>query len=171
MPEQQLQLYVAIAATIVGMAVVGIIVAQLAKVAPALVVIGLVAGVSYFIYQHYDDATVKVMEKVLDQELWGQDNAVVMVNQRDVPTAIFEQLANYRGLTLLSVEDKNFNAETVNKYRTEYKREVVALRFQIHMDTTYAKVTVLPFGSRTWREWQIDYDKAKSIWLSAKLIS
>jgi hypothetical protein len=168
--QQQLQFIVAIAATFVVMGTIFIIIAQLLKLVPAVVAIAIVVGAFYFFNQNYDNTSLEVMKKVVDQEFQGEDNTVFMVNQFGIPTSLLNKLKEYKPLTFVQVDDKEFNNQKLNELRNQYNRPVVGVRFTIDVASTYAKVSIIRLNQVAWHVWQTDYDLKAKTWKTAFLV-
>ena len=166
--DQQLNTIIIYAAVVVLMVVVVIVVIKLLQAAPWLLAIAAVGLAGYVISQNYDNTNVEVMKQVIDREFQGQEDVVVMV--MGVPEATLKKLSSDRPITFVPVSDNDFTPQKAAELAKEKGRNVVGMRFAISQNEryNYARVTVLPLGSRVWHVWQVDYDPQRATWGQAR---
>lgn len=163
--DQQLDTIIAWALAFVAIVAVVMIFVKLLQLVPWLVILVLVAGAGYVMYQNSDNMTVGVMQRVMDREFQNAPSPVIMVNGLNAQT--LNRLKSYRPLNFEEVSDQEFTFQKRDELAKKYPNQmVIARKYRITVDekTGVATVTVAPLGER-WYEYRIVYDKKNQVWV------
>jgi hypothetical protein len=93
-----------------------------------------------------------------------------MMNDLGVPSEVFDKLKQKFPNRVVVVSDDDFTIARRDTLSRQLGRPVLAIRCEVSLESTstYAKVTVLPLGSKNIREYRVDYNKQTNDWQEAK---
>jgi hypothetical protein len=123
----------------------------------------------YYLYENFDNPTLRVVEAVLDNEL-SDKTTPILLNSLGLPSTVRDKLirSGYGGSSFEAVPDAEFTGSRLNALSAKYGRAALGLKFQVEIVSGYARVTLVRLtsnGLATVKYFKVVYQPKEDKWV------